>query len=373
MKNTKAITLPLSEKNLSGEVLLLRNFHDYIDDTIKALNIGKSDNAQDFLIISENFPLIDADTLKKAFNKHKEGCFETTALTLTEREEIPAAFLTENAFKKADLSLKTVAEILSSIDSKGCEIGMFLCENTEYLSPIHNAKELYLANEKLRLEVIDKAMENGAIFTSLDGIIISPAAKIGAGTQILPNTIIKGNSSIGENCIIGPNSVIDSCEIDSDCVINASQLTLSKVGKGTKIGPFTQLRPDSVIGENVKIGDFVEIKNSSVGNGTSVAHLTYIGDSDVGERVNFGCGTVTVNYDGKNKHRTVIEDYAFIGCNSNLVAPIKIGKNAFTAAGSTVTHDIPDDALYISREKNEKIIEKWVEKRLGHRRIEDKK
>ena len=121
------------------------------------------------------------------------------------------------------------------------------------------------------------------------------------------------------------------------------------MGSGVTVGPFAYVRPNSVIGDRVKLGDFVEIKNSRIGDGTKVAHLTYVGDSDVGKNVNFGCGTVTVNYDRAKKHRTVIEDDAFIGCNTDLVAPVTVGRGAYTAAGSTVTDDVPPQALAVAR------------------------
>jgi bifunctional UDP-N-acetylglucosamine pyrophosphorylase/glucosamine-1-phosphate N-acetyltransferase len=133
----------------------------------------------------------------------------------------------------------------------------------------------------------------------------------------------------------------------------------SIVGSYCSIGPFAYLRPNSIIGDNVKVGDFVEIKNSNIDDKTKISHLTYVGDSDVGENVNFGCGTVTVNYNGKEKNRTVIEDNAFIGCNTNLVAPVTVGKGAYTAACTTVTDDVPSDALVIGRVKQE-VKENWA-------------
>ena len=123
----------------------------------------------------------------------------------------------------------------------------------------------------------------------------------------------------------------------------------STVDENTKIGPFAYIRPNSKIGKNIKIGDFVEIKNATIDDGTKVSHLTYVGDADVGKKVNFGCGTVLVNYDGKNKYRSTIEDNAFIGCNTNLVSPVKVEKNAFIAAGSTITDDVPEETLAIAR------------------------
>ena len=163
---------------------------------------------------------------------------------------------------------------------------------------------------------------------------------------------------------------MENSVIEDGANVKSSYVLESRVRSGAKIGPFSQIRPNCDIGENVKIGDFVEIKNSNIGKATSVAHLTYIGDSDVGSRVNFGCGCVTVNYDGKNKFRTTIGDYAFIGCNTNLVAPVSVGNNAYTAAGSTITRDVPDDAMAIGRCRQENK-EGWAEKKCGKRRIEE--
>ena len=210
-----------------------------------------------------------------------------------------------------------------------------------------------LEKEKFYLDIIGKHMENGVEFFTSHGIVIDPQVTIGKGTQILPGTILKGNTVIGENCVIGPNSMLTDCTVGDGVVFNASQGAESVVEDEAKIGPFTQLRPNSHIGRKVKIGDFVEVKNSTVGEGTSIAHLTYIGDSDVGRHVNFGCGVVTVNYDGASKNRTTIGDYAFIGCNTNLIAPVKVGNGAYTAAGSTVTKDVPDGDLAIARARQE--------------------
>ena len=203
--------------------------------------------------------------------------------------------------------------------------------------------------EKYYLEIIEKHEANGVEFFTSHGVVIDPSVKIGKGTQILPGTILRGNTTIGENCVIGPNSMLTDCTVGNGVVFNASQASESVVEDDAKIGPFTQLRPNSHICKKVKIGDFVEVKNSTIGEGTSISHLTYVGDSDVGRHVNFGCGVVTVNYDGTNKNRTTIGDYAFIGCNTNLVAPVKVGENAFTAAGSTITEDVPAENLAIAR------------------------
>lgn len=199
------------------------------------------------------------------------------------------------------------------------------------------------------LDIINRHIDNGVIFYTSHGIIIDENVKIGAGTVIFPGTILLGETEIGENCKIGPNSMLKNTKLGNDVTFNSSQATDSTVDDGATIGPFSQLRPDSHICKKVKIGDFVEVKNSTVGDGTSIAHLTYIGDSDVGRHVNFGCGVVTVNYDGESKSRTKIGDYAFIGCNTNLIAPVSVGEGAYTAAGSTVTDDVPDASLAIAR------------------------
>ena len=198
---------------------------------------------------------------------------------------------------------------------------------------------------------IDALRKDGVSIPLEDGIIISDGVKIGKGTVVLPGTVIVGETEIGENCTVGPNSYIENCKLGDNTLFKASYADSSEIGSSVRIGPFCNIRPDSVISDDVKIGDFVEVKNSKIGRKTSVAHLTYVGDSDVGERCNFGCGVVTVNYDGKNKHRTVIGDNVFIGCNVNLVAPVKVNDNAYIAAGSTITDEIPEYALAIARSR----------------------
>ena len=140
-----------------------------------------------------------------------------------------------------------------------------------------------------------------------------------------------------------------SAHIGENVTVNASQVIESTVGKNTTVGPFAYIRPGCVIGEKARIGDFVELKNSAIGDGTKVSHLTYIGDSDFGKAINVGCGVVTVNYDGKKKYRTTVEDNAFVGCNVNLVSPVKVGRGAYLAAGSTITEEVPEDAMVVAR------------------------
>ncbi len=209
---------------------------------------------------------------------------------------------------------------------------------------------------------IKKFKDNGVVFVDEKSVWIEDSVVIGKGTVIEPNVYLKGETVIGENVTIGFCTEIVNSKIADNVVIKHSVITDSTIGEGTNIGPFAYIRPNCNVGKNVKLGDFVEIKNSNIGDGTKLSHLTYVGDADVGKNINFGCGTVVVNYDGKKKHRTVIEDNAFIGCNTNLVSPVKVGKNAFTAAGSTITEDVPENALAIARER-QSIKEDWVTKR----------
>ena len=219
---------------------------------------------------------------------------------------------------------------------------------------------LYAAFEKL--------FAGGVSIVNDSGVLIGPDVEIGSDTVILPGTILKGKTKIGTGCTIGPNSMIENCTVGNNAVINASQAHNSTIEDGVTIGPFSNIRPDCVLGKNVHVGDFVEVKNSNVGLGTKIAHLTYVGDSDVGGGVNFGCGVVTVNYDGTKKCRTTIGDNAFIGCNTNLVAPVKVGNGAYTAAGSTITKEVPDGALSVARSRQTNI-DGWAERKLSKKNI----
>ena len=196
---------------------------------------------------------------------------------------------------------------------------------------------------------VDRLSAAAVRFLDKESAYIGPRVRVGGGTVILPGTILRGETVIGGSCEIGPNTMIRDCVIGDRVTVNASQLNESTVDEGTTVGPFAYVRPHCHVGKDVKVGDFVELKNSTIGDGTKISHLTYVGDTDAGSHINFGCGTVTVNYDGTAKFRTTIGDNAFIGCNTNLVAPVKIGDGAYTAAGSTVTEDVPADSLCIAR------------------------
>ena len=222
--------------------------------------------------------------------------------------------------------------------------------------------EEYKKTEEERLEIVLKHMEKGVEFVDIHSAYISAEAEIGRGTLIGPCVTIEGRTVIGENTQILQNSRLKDAVIGNGVEVQSSVVLESSIGDNTKVGPFAYVRPGSTVGKDCKVGDFVEVKNSSMGDGTKASHLTYIGDSDVGRNVNLGCGVVFVNYDGTNKHRSTIGNGAFIGCNTNLVSPVNVADGAYIAAGSTVTDDVPEDALCIARAR-QRNIEGWAAKK----------
>ncbi|MBQ3548647.1 MAG: glucosamine-1-phosphate N-acetyltransferase [Oscillospiraceae bacterium] len=218
---------------------------------------------------------------------------------------------------------------------------------------IDSRTEMLSAAALCRAAICEKWVRQGVTILDPDTTYIDPRAVIGRGTVVLPGTIIRGASVVGENCELGPNTMIRDCVVGDRTTVNASQINESTIGSDTTVGPFAYVRPGCTVGDHCRIGDFVELKNSVLGEGTKVSHLTYVGDSDVGARVNFGCGTVTTNYDGKKKYRCTVGDDVFLGCNTNLIAPVTVGNGAYTAAGSTITDDVPEGALALARARQE--------------------
>lgn len=205
-----------------------------------------------------------------------------------------------------------------------------------------------LEYDERRKKIIEEFMAKGVTFSALD-VDIDESAEIGEGTEIYSGCVIGKNVKIGSNCKIGPNSVITDSIIGDGVLVNSSKISDSKIGDETTVGPFAHLRNGCNIGAKCRLGNFVELKNATLDTGSKVSHLSYIGDAELGKRVNMGCGSITVNYDGVTKHKTVIGDDAFVGCNVNLVAPVEVGSGVLLAAGSTITDNVPDDALAIAR------------------------
>lgn len=243
-----------------------------------------------------------------------------------------------------------LTDTIEIIRATGRTAGVYVAPNANSVLGANDRAALAALNEVARTQVLQNLRAQGVDIPFADGVVISPDAAIAPDTQILPGSIIKGRTVIGGGCVIGPATTVVDCQIGENVLIENSVVEHSVIADGCKIGPYAHLRPNTQLGEKVKVGNFVEVKNSQVGSATSFAHLTYIGDSDVGSRVNVGCGVVTANYDGAKKHRTVIGDEAFIGCNTNFIAPVKIGSGAITAAGTTVDKDVPAGALAIGRQ-----------------------
>jgi len=218
---------------------------------------------------------------------------------------------------------------------------------------INTRIDLANATKFLQNKINTKHMINGVTIQNPENTFISPDVEIGQDSIILTGTTIEGRTTIGECCTLGPNTQLTSMNIGYNVTIANSTCIESFVDDFTNVGPYSYLRPKSVIGKNCKIGDFVEVKNATIGDNSKASHLSYIGDAQIGSNVNIGCGSITVNYDGIKKYKTVIKDNAFIGCNTNLVAPITVAEGAFTAAGSTITKDVPKDNLAIARSSQE--------------------
>jgi bifunctional UDP-N-acetylglucosamine pyrophosphorylase/glucosamine-1-phosphate N-acetyltransferase len=201
-------------------------------------------------------------------------------------------------------------------------------------------------------------MKAGVTIQDPASTFIDMDVEIGQDTVILPFTMIEGRTVIGKDCAIGPGTRINSSFIGNGVHIESSRISEAEIGDECNIGPFAYLRPGSVLHKGVKVGDFVEIKKSVIGEHSKIPHLSYVGDAQIGKEVNIGAGTITCNYDGKNKYQTVLEDGVFIGSNTNLVAPITIGKNSTTGAGSTITEDVGENSLAVERAP-QKNIDNW--------------
>ena len=228
--------------------------------------------------------------------------------------------------------------------------------------PVYGLDTIAELEALLRRRVVERHVRAGVRVLDMDAVYIDPRVKIGRDTMLLPGTILQGETCIGENCQIGPNALVNSCAVGNGVIINASQVNESTLGDGCDVGPYAHIRPGCQVGEKCHVGAFVQLKNCVLGQGTKMSHLTYVGDADVGAGVNFGCGTITTNYDGFKKYRCTIGDNAFIGCNTNLVAPVTVGEGAYSAAGATITKDVPADALAVARSRQENK-EGWAARR----------
>ena len=227
---------------------------------------------------------------------------------------------------------------------------------------VNDKVQLAAASKVLRRRINEKLMRDGVTIIDPDSTYIDAEVRIGPDTVVHPGVTIQGSTVIGEGTVLYPGSRIANSTIGSGTTVQNSVILAAHVGDNTTIGPYAYLRPGSDVGSGCRVGDFVEVKNAVISDGAKVSHLSYIGDGEIGEGSNIGCGVVFVNYDGIKKSRTIVGKNTFVGCNANLVAPVTIGDGAYVAAGSTVTHDVAPDALCVARSR-QKVIEDWAKRR----------
>ncbi|NLJ71826.1 MAG: bifunctional UDP-N-acetylglucosamine diphosphorylase/glucosamine-1-phosphate N-acetyltransferase GlmU [Syntrophomonadaceae bacterium] len=260
---------------------------------------------------------------------------------------------TENA--QGEYYLTDILEMLKLEEER---VGVLLTSEATDVFGINDRVQLAEAQAIMYARKNEELMRKGVTIVDPNSTFIDKEVEIASDTVVMPFTIIEGKTVIGTNSEIGPYSRINDTLIGAGVIIENSRIREAIIGDSCIIGPFAYIRPEAVLGAEVKVGDFVEIKKSKIGKGSKIPHLTYIGDTIMGENVNVGAGTITCNYDGYNKYETVLEDEVFIGSNTNLVAPVRIGKKAVTGAGSTITSDVPSNALALER-ATPKIIKDW--------------
>lgn len=287
----------------------------------------------------------DANEEELSVNEINTGtyCFDNQAL-------FEALEKVDNDNAQGEYYLPDVIEILKKENEK---ISAYLMPDQEESIGINDRVALAEAEAIMKRRINKTHLRNGVTITDIDNTYIGPDVEIEPDVTIYPGTIINGNSSIKSDAIIGPNSEVTNCHIGNASVIRQSVVSDSKIGNQVNVGPFANIRPETEVGNDVKVGNFVELKKTSLGDHTKVSHLTYLGDAEVGENVNIGCGSITVNYDGVEKHVTKIESDAFIGCNTNLLAPVTVKEGAYVAAGSTINKDVPKESLAIARARQE--------------------
>ncbi|HEY4531998.1 MAG TPA: bifunctional UDP-N-acetylglucosamine diphosphorylase/glucosamine-1-phosphate N-acetyltransferase GlmU [Kurthia sp.] len=270
-------------------------------------------------------------------------CFDNKALFATLK-------LVNNDNAQGEYYLPDVIEILKQ---QGEVVSAYVTENFSETLGVNDRVALAQAEQLMRDRINETHMRNGVSLINPANTYIGVDVKIGSDTVIQPGVMLEGNTVIGEDCHIGPNSRITNSTIGDRTKVDSSVVDSSVVGSDVAVGPFAHIRPATNVGNRAKVGNFVELKKTTLGEGSKASHLTYLGDAEIGTDVNIGCGTITVNYDGVNKFKTIIGDRSFIGCNANLVAPVTINSDTYVAAGTTITKEVPPFALAIGRSRQE--------------------
>ncbi len=283
----------------------------------------------------------DANELELQVDEINTGtyCFDNEELFAALKE-------VSNDNAQGEYYLPDVIEILKNKSEK---VTGFMTADFEETLGVNDRVALAQAEKVMKKRINEKHMRNGVTIIDTDNTYIGPDVQIEQDVLIHPGTVITGQTIIKTDAVIGPHTEITSCIIGEGTLIRQSTVTDSRIGDNVQVGPYAHIRPESDIGNHIKIGNFVEVKKTKIDDNSKVPHLSYIGDAVIGSNVNMGCGTITVNYDGKDKYVTTVGDDAFVGCNANLIAPVTIGDGTYIAAGSTITKDTPEDSLAIAR------------------------
>ena len=370
---------------------------------MQAIDVIKNSKGE-VVILNGDTPLITAETINKAIEYHKNNGNQATVITailddatgygriVRDNDGSVLKIVEQKDASKEEKKINEVnsgmyvfdaqslvyaldkitpnnaqgeyylTDTLEILLSAGKKIGGYAISDNDEIRGINDRVQLNEAENIMQKRINEYHMRNGVTMRNPESVYIEDGVEIGNDTEICQNVTIKSGTKIGSDCVIGSGSMLDRAVIHDGVDVLSSVILESEVDEGTHVGPFAYIRPNCHVGKEVKVGDFVELKNSNIDDGTKISHLTYIGDSDVGKRVNFGCGTVTCNYDGKKKYRTTIGDDCFVGCNTNFVSPINVGDGVYIAAGSTITEDIPENSLSIARARQVNK-EGWKDKR----------
>ncbi|NLJ57786.1 MAG: bifunctional UDP-N-acetylglucosamine diphosphorylase/glucosamine-1-phosphate N-acetyltransferase GlmU [Tissierellia bacterium] len=388
--NVITVEQPIGEDLPYGTGYAVMSAVNYIDDEDVVL------------ILCGDGPLIREETLAEFMNYHSENSFGATVMTaclanpkgygrIVRKTDGSVDKIVEE--KDATEEIKNIKEINTGIfafkgsllkyalgkitrdnsqkeyyltdtikvlNQEGIKTGRWLLEDENEIKAVNDRVQLAEVSKIMQRRINQKHMYSGITIIDPDSTYIDDSVTIGKDTVIYPNSYLEEGSVIGCNCVIGPSTRIINSSLRDNVRVESSKVVESSIGEGTSVGPFAYIRPGSKIGKNVRIGDFVEVKQSTIGDNSKSAHLAYIGDAEIGENVNIGCGVVFVNYDGKSKYKTIVEDGAFLGSNSNLIAPVKIEEGGYVAAGSTITDNVEQGSLAIARARqvNKKSIDK---------------
>ncbi|MEA3356658.1 MAG: NTP transferase domain-containing protein [Candidatus Bipolaricaulota bacterium] len=304
------------------------------------------------LILPGNLPLITAGVLDELVNRHVEKGAGLSFLTAGEANSGIYCVRIEAFFWDALAAIGQEyhpSRLIERYNSSGRNVLAVALTDPAAVMVVGSPVDQSEVESRIRLRTADKLMRAGVRIIDPAHTYIEPGIKVGVDTLILPGTHLRGGSSVGKGCTIGPDSWIENSVVERGSSVRYSVVESARIRSSSAVGPYAHLRPGADIGPEVRIGNFVEIKEARVRRGAKVGHLTYIGDADVGEGANIGAGTITCNYDGKRKNRTLIGERAFVGSNVSLVAPITIGARAIIGAGSTITEDVPPRSLALGR------------------------